>query len=70
MIHEMYANSHSAGAMPEVNYVILDSKFNYVKTAEREPGSAEEYEVCIENPQKKAAGTKGKATKSKAAAAA
>jgi hypothetical protein len=42
----------SAGTIPEVNYVILDSKFQYVKTAEREPGSAEEFEVCVEQAKK------------------
>lgn len=54
-----------AGVHPEVNYIILDRKFNYVKTAEREPGSAEEFEVCVEKPQKKSGKTKSKAGKGK-----
>ena len=48
--------------MTEVNYIILDAQYNYVKTVEREPGSAEEYEVCVEKP----GATGGKATGGKA----
>jgi hypothetical protein len=44
--------------MVEVNYIILDAKYNYVKTVERAPGAAEEYEVCAEQPKAKG----GKAT--------
>jgi hypothetical protein len=41
----------------------MDSKFQYVKTAEREPGSAEEYEVCTEKAKKGGkAAKKGKTT--------
>ena len=49
--------------MTEVNYIILDAKYNYVKTVEREPGSVESYETCIEKPGAKG----GKTTKGKAA---
>jgi hypothetical protein len=48
----------TAGTMVEVNYIILDAKYNYVKTVERAPGAAEEYEVCAEQPKAKG----GKAT--------
>lgn len=58
----MCANVRVAGMMTEVNYIILDAKYNYVKTVEREPGSAEEYELCVE----KKAATGGKATGGKA----
>ncbi|KAL5373741.1 hypothetical protein DPSP01_012485 [Paraphaeosphaeria sporulosa] len=53
------------GMMPELNYVILDRKYNYVKTAEREPGSAEEFDICVENPKKGGKATKGMTTKGK-----
>jgi hypothetical protein len=52
--------------MTEVNYIILDAKYNYVKTVEREPGSAEFYEMCIEKAGAKGGkATGGKATKGK-----
>ncbi|KAF2447982.1 hypothetical protein P171DRAFT_471114 [Karstenula rhodostoma CBS 690.94] len=44
------------GVFPDVSYIILDSKFNYVKTTERKPGSAEEYQICAGNPQSKKGG--------------
>ncbi|KAJ4286334.1 hypothetical protein N0V90_013368 [Kalmusia sp. IMI 367209] len=54
------------GMMTEVNYIILDAKYNYVKTVEREPGSAEFYETCIEKLGAKGGkATGGKATKGK-----
>jgi hypothetical protein len=51
-----------AGAFPEVSYIVLDSKFNYVKTTLRKLGSLEEYEICTENKKGK---TKAKAGKGK-----
>jgi hypothetical protein len=45
-----------ASVFPEVNYIILDSEFNYVKTTEKKPGSAEEYRICAENSQSKNGG--------------
>jgi hypothetical protein len=48
-----------AGKMPGLQYVILDRKYNYIKTVEREPGSAEEYDICVENPKKGGKGAKG-----------
>lgn len=52
-----------AGMMPQLQYVILDRKYNYIKTVEREPGSGEEFDICVENPKKGGKATKGKATK-------
>lgn len=57
-----------AGMMPELQYVILDRKYNYIKTVEREPGSAEEFDICVENPKKGGTAAKGgKTTKGKIA---
>lgn len=54
--------------MTEVNYIVLDAKYNYVKTVEREPGSAEFYETCVEKTAAKGGkATGGKATKGKTA---
>lgn len=54
--------------MTEVNYLILDAKYNYVKTVEREPGSAEFYELCIEKQAAKGGKAAGrKSTKGKTA---
>lgn len=56
-----------AGVFPDVNYIILDSKFNYVKTTERKPGSAEEHQICAETAlSKKGDKTKGKVGNGKA----
>lgn len=57
-----------AGMMPELHYVVLDHKDNYIKTVEREPGSAEEFDICVENPKKSGTAAKGgKTSKGKVA---
>jgi hypothetical protein len=54
--------------MTEVDYSILDAKYNYVKLVDREPGSAEFYETCFEKlGAKDGKATGGKATKGKIA---
>jgi hypothetical protein len=56
----------TAGAAVETNYVILNAKYNYVKTVDRDPGSVQFYKTCIEKGRAKGGrATGGKTTKGK-----